>query len=118
MKLLTKSIKKCIAIICAISQLLILFAMPSVAYSINENTEDSSDVVLEDESSSGTAETLSSPARSSSYELTYSIIDPTVPAPATTRIVFDDTNIVDCTFEYEGLTVVKEPNAMILISQQ
>ena len=87
--------------------------MPLVAYSSDDVIDNSSEAILENESSSDTAETLSSPTGSSSPGLTYSIIDPTVPAPATTRIVFDDTNIVDCTFEYEGLTVVKEPNAMI-----
>ena len=67
-----ENIKRYIASICAISQFFILFSIPSVAYSNNGITEDSSEARLLNESSSGTTETLNSPAGSNSLELIYS----------------------------------------------
>lgn len=67
-----KKHKKCIASVCAISQFIALFAMPSFAYSSDDVIDNSSEAILENESSSGTAEALSSPTGSSSPDLTYS----------------------------------------------
>ena len=82
-----KTINRCIAGICALSQFLILFAMPSVVYSA-DNVDNSSEAFLENKSSGGTSETLSSPAESSSPDLTYTITAPTNPTAPMTTITF------------------------------
>ena len=87
MKKSFKTIKRCLAGICAISQFLILFAMPSVVYSA-DNVDNSSEAFLENKSSGGTSETLSSPAESSSPDLTYTITAPTNPTAPMTTITF------------------------------
>ena len=72
MKKSLKSIKRCIASVCAISQFLIIFAMPSVAYSNDDVIDNSSEAILENESSSETAEILSNSTEGASPDLTYS----------------------------------------------
>ena len=107
MKKSFKTIKRCIAGICALSQLLILFAMPSVAHS-TDDMDISSEALSEIELSSGTAETLSSPAESSSPDLTYTITAPTNSTVPMATITFDKTNIDSFTYEAEGLNVIED----------
>ena len=64
--------KRMVALLCGLTHIFLLNGIPTVAYSSDGVIDTSSEAILENESSSGTAETLSSPAGSSSPDLIYS----------------------------------------------
>ncbi|MBQ8414899.1 MAG: hypothetical protein IJX58_06625 [Clostridia bacterium] len=103
MKKQEKIIKKVIAIICFLTQ--ILFGIPTVAYS-TEDVESSSEAVALNDSSAGTTEVLSNSAENPSPEITYAIIDPINPTSPTTTITFDKTNIDSFVLNTNGISIV------------
>ena len=64
-------INRLVALLCGLTYIFVLIGIPTIAYA-TENIDNSSEAVLENESSSDTAETLSSPAGSGSPDVIYS----------------------------------------------
>ena len=103
MKKQDKIIKKVIAIICLLTQILV--GIPTIAYS-TEDVESSSEAVALNDSSAGTTEVLSNSAETPSPEITYAIINPINPTSPTTTITFDKTNIDSFVLNTNGISII------------
>lgn len=69
-------------------------------------------IKVKSEVNSNTAEPMSNTSGISSSNLTFSIIEPELPQPGTTCVVFDPTDVISCSYFSEGLQVVRDENIL------
>lgn len=106
MKYYLNIVFRVIAFVCALSQIFISTPISSLAVS-NDNTEDSNSII--DGSNNNTDVPLNNPAEISPSELTYTISNPVgLDLPNAIRIAFDATDVIDYSFEAEGLIATED----------
>ena len=101
MKLKSKICLKFIALVCIVTHMFIL--VQTQLFAVSENDDDEITNIEQPESA---AELMSNTSGVGASNLSFSIIEPEIPYPRTTCVMFDPTDVISCSYISEGLQVV------------
>lgn len=104
----SKLITKILSAICIIAQMFVFIKI--TVFSVTEYTENADDEITNIEQSESAAEPMSNTSGVGASNLSFSITEPSISLPGATCIAFDTTDVIDYSFESEGMTVVENPN--------